>query len=327
MLATGVGSMPGEDPVEAARIVAGELPELPHLPELPARGPWADITGRGIALLVDLAAEYSVGRWSLTPRPGRDARRAQSALARDLDAVEEVFGAEQQTIKLQVCGPVTLSATTELRSGERAVADAGARRDLADSLAEGVGVHLREVRRRFPAAGRLLLAMDEPALSQVVTGALPSASGYRNLAAVPSAEVVSLLGVVTDAISDEGAQSVLHSCADPVPLDLLTDVSCDYLSFPVDQLGGAFEALDTLGRWFDSGGGLIAGLPGHDSEVDAAQLRRLMHDTGTSVERNAEQWVVSPTCGLAGSSPTEVVAIYRRMQEIGRQMSRLAGVE
>lgn len=34
--ATGVGSLPGTDPVEALRLVFGELPDLPHLAELPA---------------------------------------------------------------------------------------------------------------------------------------------------------------------------------------------------------------------------------------------------------------------------------------------------
>ncbi|HEX3650167.1 MAG TPA: methionine synthase, partial [Pseudonocardiaceae bacterium] len=29
--ATAIGSMPGTDPVEATRTVAGELPHLPHL--------------------------------------------------------------------------------------------------------------------------------------------------------------------------------------------------------------------------------------------------------------------------------------------------------
>ena len=33
--ATGVGSLPGTDPVEAQRLIFGELPDLPHLAELP----------------------------------------------------------------------------------------------------------------------------------------------------------------------------------------------------------------------------------------------------------------------------------------------------
>jgi hypothetical protein len=54
--ATGIGSLPGEDPREAARLVLGELP-VPHLPELPARGPHADLAGRGAALLADLPVD------------------------------------------------------------------------------------------------------------------------------------------------------------------------------------------------------------------------------------------------------------------------------
>ena len=49
--------MPGTDPAEAMRIIAGELPDFPHLPELPDRGPGADLTGRTAGLLIDIPAE------------------------------------------------------------------------------------------------------------------------------------------------------------------------------------------------------------------------------------------------------------------------------
>src|SRR4028119_1714454 len=48
--ASGVGSWPGTDPLEAVRTVLDLLPDLPFLPELPARGPHADATGRSTAL-------------------------------------------------------------------------------------------------------------------------------------------------------------------------------------------------------------------------------------------------------------------------------------
>ena len=44
--------MPGTDPAEAMRVIAGELPDFPYLAELPDRGPGADLTGRTAALLV-----------------------------------------------------------------------------------------------------------------------------------------------------------------------------------------------------------------------------------------------------------------------------------
>ena len=86
--ATGVGSLPGEDPLEAARLVLGELP-IPYLPELPGRGWHADLAGRGAALLADLHVDVQPTGWRITPRPSRDGRRAKDLLARDLDALED----------------------------------------------------------------------------------------------------------------------------------------------------------------------------------------------------------------------------------------------
>src|SRR5918997_4953585 len=87
--ATGVGSLPGRDPVDAAATVVGELPLLPHLPELPARGVGADMIGRTAGLLVDLAVEVVPSAYRVAARPGRDHRRAVDLLRTDLDAFEE----------------------------------------------------------------------------------------------------------------------------------------------------------------------------------------------------------------------------------------------
>jgi len=57
--ATGIGSMPGTNPAEAMRVIAGELPGFPYLPELPDRGPGADLTGRTAALLVGIPVEVT----------------------------------------------------------------------------------------------------------------------------------------------------------------------------------------------------------------------------------------------------------------------------
>src|SRR5829696_5779608 len=91
--ATGIGSMPGSDPREAARVVLGELPDLPHLPELPNRGVGADIIGRTAALLVDLAIEEVPSGYRVASRPGSDHRRAVSLLRTDLDAFDEAIAA------------------------------------------------------------------------------------------------------------------------------------------------------------------------------------------------------------------------------------------
>ena len=141
--------MPGTNPAEAMRVVAGELPDFPHLPELPDRGPGADLTGRTAALLVDLAVEVTPRGWRLAERPGRDLARARSMLSSDLDALEEVLEGFSGPVKIQLCGPWTLAATLELpHTMNVAVADPGAVADLTASLAEGAAAFVADVAKR-----------------------------------------------------------------------------------------------------------------------------------------------------------------------------------
>ena len=146
--------MPGENPMEAARIIAGELPDLPFLAELPGRGPGADLTGRAAALLVEMPVELAGPRgWRIAERPGRDVRRARSLLSSDLDAMEEVLVGYEGPLKIQLAGPWTLAATIEQpRSLNPALADPGLVADLTSSLAEGAAIHVAEVAKRLPKA-------------------------------------------------------------------------------------------------------------------------------------------------------------------------------
>src|ERR1700733_2223837 len=182
--ATGIGSMPGTDPAEAMRVVAGELPDFPYLPELPDRGPGADLTGRTAALLVDMPVEVTPRGWRLAERPGRDLNRARSMLSSDLDVMEEVLDGYRGLVKVQLCGPWTLAATLELpRTLNVAIADPGAVADLTVSLAEGAAAYAADVAKRGPGA-RLIVQFDEPALPSVVEGLVPSQSGVSRLAAI-----------------------------------------------------------------------------------------------------------------------------------------------
>ena len=109
--ATGIGSWPGDDIVEALGAVRDILTDRPHLPELPHRGPGADLIGRGAALLVDLPVDLQPHGWRLVDAPGRDQRRAASWLRSDLDALAEAFDGYAGPLKVQVAGPWTLAAS------------------------------------------------------------------------------------------------------------------------------------------------------------------------------------------------------------------------
>src|SRR5258705_6984960 len=135
--ATGIGSLPGTDIVEAVKLVLGELPALPHLPELPDRGPGADMVGRGAGFLVGLPVELYTGAWRVASHPGQDLRRTHDLLARDLDTLTEAAAGYSGPLKVQSPGPWTLAASLDLPSGGRLFPHPRAARDLADSLTQG----------------------------------------------------------------------------------------------------------------------------------------------------------------------------------------------
>ena len=322
--ATGVGSLPGTDPLEAARLVFGELPDLPHLAELPARGPGADLTGRTAALLVDLPAEVTPSGWRFSTRPGRDLRRARNLLSADLDALEEAADGYQGPLKIQLCGPWTLAATIELaRSQDPALADPGAVADLTASLAEGVAAHVADVRKRVPGA-HVLLQLDEPALPAVIAGDVPTASGLNRL---PVPEVASLETTLGAIISAAATFTIVHCCAMSVPFGMIKSAGADGAGFDLSKLRRTEE--DGLAEAVEAGLGMLAGVVPATGQVAAEDLSGTERpDAGRppSSRRTAErvtglwrrmgwpaaeggpegvaaQVVLTPACGMAGASP------------------------
>ena len=306
--ATGIGSMPGRDAREAAKSVAGtfEGPEtgMPFLAELPARGPGADMIGRTAGMLAELYARVEPSGWRLGDRPGRDTKRARSWLGEDLDALEEFTQGYEGPLKVQAVGPWTLAAALELRHGEVVLSDAGACRDLAGSLAEGLREHLADIRRRVPGA-QIVLQLDEPSLTAVLRGRVRSASGYRTHRAVDRQLVEATLRDVIGVQADGPA--VVHSCAPDVPFALLRRAGAAAVSFDVDLLTERDD--DTIGEAVEAGTRLLAGVvPGTDGPLSdpagsVMGVRTLWRRLGLSPGLLTDAVTVTPSCGLAGASP------------------------
>lgn len=332
-----MGSLPGHDPVEAARIVVDELGDFPHLPELPQRGVGADMVGRTGALLVDLHLDLQPAGWRLVTHSGADLRRARTLLHHDLDALEEVAGTYAGPLKLQAAGPWTLAAALETVRGGKALADAGAVRDVADSLAEGLTEHLRGLLRRVPAA-RPVVQLDEPSLPAVLDGRVPTASGFARIPAVPEPDATEVLRRVVDAIEAAGAVPAVHCCAAGVPVTLLREAGARAVSLDASLLAGRDD--DAVGEAVEAGLGLWAGLvPSTDPSTDVSTdpsvssstgpgmspvadtvsgVRALWSRLGFAPETLADVVVVTPTCGLAGASPRYARRALARCREAAR---------
>ncbi|WP_043441102.1 hypothetical protein [Arthrobacter sp. L77] len=254
--ATAPGDWPGTDPHEANRAVRGELggANLPFLPSLPARGPGSDAVGRTLGVLVELPFDLQPHGWRLVQRPGKDQRRAESALSSDINALGDIAGAEDGSaprVKLHLHGPLSLAAGAHLHAGERVLIDHGARRELYESLAAGAA----DLVRRVAAVARgaeVLVQFDEPDADDVLTGRVPTASGYRSLRALDRREATEAWDLVTASVTAAGAAgSVLAPGHGDVAVDAARASAAHALSLDLSRISDR--------RWEDLAGDIESG--------------------------------------------------------------------
>lgn len=319
MRASGVGSWPtvgSRDAVRAVRdLLVGDAPDgagIPYLPEQPGRGPGADMIGRSAGLLVEMSADLQPSGWRVVPGAGRDMRRAESYLGQDLDELAEAYEGYAGDLKVQAAGPWTLAASLWLPRGERVVSDIGAVRDVAQSLAAGLGEHLAQVRRLVPGA-RVIVQLDEPALPAVLEGQVRKASGYGFVRAPDRGSVEETLRAVVAQVRALDTKVVCHSCAPQVPLAMLRRAEFDGVGLDVSLL--AVDQYEALGEGVDAGLEFWAGLV--PTTTDARH-------PGPAVARFEQVWsriglgraeydrlVVTPACGLGLASPSDALRMQR----------------
>ena len=313
---TGIGSWPGTDVADAIKIAFAECPDFPYLPELPARGPYAQLIGRSTAFLAGLAVDLQPAGWRLTDASSRDHRLAISTLRSDLDVFEELAQGYEGTIKLSVAGPWTLAAMMERPRGDRVLGDRGARRDLSQSLAEGIGQLVAEVNRRLPDIDPLI-QLDEPMLPAVLGGTIANASGLLRHRAVEVSEVSGAIIHVVDRLRPTPV--VVHCCAAGVPVELLRSAGVAGVLVDIDQLSSA--DWDEVGASLEAGVWIGMGALPTDQALSPDQVARRvlppLRDLGLEPPV-AARVVITPACGLALSRRDAAVRALRTLRSAAR---------
>ena len=192
--ATGVGSLPGTSPIEAAGHGRGRVARHCRT--------WSSCPIVGSAPTWSAAPSAcwstSTARWCRPAGGSPVAPAGTPAAPRTscpgmLDAAQQQY-AGAEWVKVQVCGPWTLAAMLEVPSGHRALTDFGAVDDIATSLGRGTcrahrrdrhtgaGSGHRGADRRTGAAGR---ADRKPAYCQRFRHGPGGAGGPGDRCAVP----------------------------------------------------------------------------------------------------------------------------------------------
>jgi hypothetical protein len=306
--------MPGDDPLAATRVAFDACPALPFVPWLPHAGVvGCDFTGRGAALLVDLHVDLQPSGWRLVPRPGIDERRARDWLVRSLDALEEAADEWTGPVKISAPGPWSLAATLELSRGEKAVADGGAVRDLAEALAEGVAVHVDAVRRAVPGATDVVVQLDEPLLASVLAGRITTQSGWSAYPGIEAPVAEDHLGVV---LAAGGLHAGVRVDGDPLPVGAARRAGAAWVGF---DLGAAARPdVDAVGEAVDGGLGLVLGLDSADPAL------RLWSELGFAADRLPITAAVTPPDGGDGGSLDDARRALRRAAELAGELAERA---
>lgn len=322
--ASGAGSWPGTAARAAAEVVVGELGgALAHIVELPARGVGADSVGRAGALLIDVAIDTVPRGYRIATRPGAVTRRAASLLDEDIDALEEAWETaglrgSERVVKVQAPGPITLAAELELANGHRAITDVGAVRDLAASLAEGVGAHRATVSRRLDTP--VVVQFDEPSLPAAVAGRL---TGVTALTPVPPIDDALATTLLDTCVAAAGADVAVHSCAAELPWKVLQRSGIAAVS--VDATTLRPDDLDAIAEFIESGRAVMLGVvssspPARRPSVEevAAAAVAVTDRLGFSRSALRDRIGITPACGLAAATPQwarTAIGLARRAAE------------
>lgn len=325
--------------------MSGETPDLPCVPELPARGPGADLVGRALALLSEVAPEFAgettPSGWRLAGRTSgagsRDMRRAQAWLAEDLDVAEEEYSGASM-VKWAQAGPWTLAANVELANGRRLLSDPGALRDLASAYETAVDSQMVRLTRRFAGAG-LVLQIDEPSLPGVVAGRIPTVSGLDYYRAVSPDVARHTLARVVSAAHARSALVVLHCCAIPAPIGMLRQTGADAVDVDLtaqSAAGNTGQDEHEVGELFESDTGVVAGVldgrhpagsvaaggVGHGTVQESGvagsvhTVMALTERLGIPLDAALPRMAVSTPCGLAGISPAGARSTVRGLAQV-----------
>jgi hypothetical protein len=93
-----------------------------------------------------------------------------------------------------------------------------------------------------PAGTQLVVQLDEPEIGQVLSGSIPTASGYRTLRSIPAPEVSRTWQEVADALRAAGAvEIVLAVPAEDAALEAVAAAGVDGFALPAAGL--------TTARW------------------------------------------------------------------------------
>jgi|UniRef100_A0A7V6DR42 hypothetical protein len=334
LAATGIGSVPYQDPQEAVAQVLRYVPEIPFWPQLVRLGFREEMVAQGAGglpgLLVDLEAHQVI----LDPEASREMALAQfyeTLWAGSLEpyalAPEEARGFHALLARLatvtngplalkgQVAGPVTFAGMVKAPDGKPILYD----RELTQAVSQGLARKAAWQAEQFRQTGReAVMFFDEPILTGFGSAFLP----------VSGEDVATILTETIEAVKEAGPVTVGVHCCGNTDWALLLKTPIDILSF---DSYGYFDHLlcfdKALTAFFQRGGYVAWGLvPTHAEDLAQETIDSLWQRFTFQLERLAgvglglpevlQHSLLTPACGLGYLSPEEATRALMILAEL-----------
>ncbi|MBW2039632.1 MAG: methionine synthase [Deltaproteobacteria bacterium] len=327
-IATGVGSLPHQDPRDACEVVLSYMPEAPHWPQLPQLDPQEGMINQfldGIPGLVEEEGKVFL-RSPFEPLEEWDEffscyeegdldyfaikpERAQG-LYRFLELVK---GCDAPFVKGQVTGPVTLGLSLKDEQGRLSLFDEG----LRDMIVKVVSMKARWQERVFKEVlpkAKSIIFFDEPTLSAY-------GSPYMNL----YKEMV--VDTLREAIRGLQGYKGVHICGN-TDWPMIMEVGLDIIDFDAyNHLSSFILYAEEVKAFFERGGAVGWGIIPTEAEalkraVTEELFKRLEEGIVCLKERGIDEdmlyrgSLITPSCGTGLLNRTEAQKVYEGTRQI-----------
>ncbi len=348
-LATGIGSLPFDDPAEALEMVFEYLPEAPHWPQLPARGPTEHFVHQFLQPLVDCGLmTFRDGRWGFHAL--EDEAECMTGFYASCFSAEEGgveclgpflpspeaaagwhgfvekirTGAPKgaRYLKGQIVGPLTVGLELKDREACSAYYDG----DYRDIIVRTLALDARSQAETLSKAGLVpMVFVDDPAVS---------ACGSRLHLALDRRAIVEDLKTIFSAIRSPGALAGFHACQ-AIDWSLAFDACPDILSVDVFRYGESLVPYSGgLKRFLEEGGTLAWGVVptlddvfGESEESLWERMRELaerLFAKGPDLKTVWERSMITPSCGMGLLGVEQARRIYRLTGDLSRRVRNLS---
>ena len=338
-IATGIGSVPVNDPDRAVALSLRYLPEAPIWPQLPQRSFHEHMDGQYSESLPGLVVDEKKQRFSfdtskdLTPELetffGKYLEKdyAFFRISEDyaagfygfLRAAEAGLPEQARFVKGAVTGPLTAGISFKDGNGRDIIHNDV----LFDAVVKGLAMKAAWQIRTLGQFGLpVIIFIDEPAMESLGSA----------FSAVSAETVAEKLNEVIDAIHEQGGIAGIHCCGN-ADWPMLFRTRVDIVNF--DAFGYLEKVLlypDDIKAFYARGGSLAWGIvptgafTGNETadgliEKLEAGMKRL---EAAGIERKTilRQALLTPSCGMGSLTPDKAEAILRLTREISDRMQK-----